>query len=42
MRKALLPVGRRDEAGWLLTMAIGAAPPRLTRPAAPGPAGRRR
>ncbi|HUL25309.1 MAG TPA: PH domain-containing protein [Streptosporangiaceae bacterium] len=32
MRKTLLPVGGRDEAGFLLTMAVGAAPPGLTRP----------
>jgi putative membrane protein len=32
MRKTLLPVGRRDETGFLLTMAIGAAVPALTRP----------
>ena len=31
-RKTLLPVGRRDEAGFLLTMAAGAAAPGLTRP----------
>ena len=32
MRKTLLPVGRRDEAGFLLTMAAGAQVPGLTRP----------
>jgi putative membrane protein len=32
MRKTLLPVGRRDETGFLLTMAIGAAVPGVTRP----------
>jgi putative membrane protein len=32
MRKTLLPVGRRGEAGYLLTMAIGARVPGLTRP----------
>jgi len=32
MRKTLLPVGRRDETGFLLTMVLGAAVPALTRP----------
>jgi putative membrane protein len=32
MRKALLPVGRLDEAGFLLRMAAGGAAPLLTRP----------
>jgi putative membrane protein len=32
MRKTLLPVGRRDEARSLLAMAVGNAPPGLTRP----------
>jgi putative membrane protein len=32
MRKTLLPAGRRGEAGYLLTMAIGAGMPGLTRP----------
>ncbi|HYB88409.1 MAG TPA: PH domain-containing protein [Streptosporangiaceae bacterium] len=32
MRKTLLPVGRRDEAGFLLGMAVGRPVPGLTRP----------
>jgi putative membrane protein len=32
MRKTLLPVGRRDEAGFLLAMVVGNAAPGLTRP----------
>jgi len=32
MRKTLLPVGHREEAGFLLAMAVGSAAPRLTRP----------